>query len=806
VEARVTLRFALAAALLSVGGTANAAPVGYEEQIAAARASMLTDPQRALAEARSAAREADSQPAGTSRSRSVATAVWLQAEALNRMGQDEAAAPLARRALALATTAAPESKLLADVTLLHGTLLATRAQVAEAQAAFQNAHRLYVRVSDTRGQAIALVCIASLFHDANDRATSLRYLDQALEAYRGDPNFSVSIYNNRGALLIDLKRYREAEADFNRALTLARQIDSAVLEMQILRNLARAQVRSGQVAAAQRSVVLSERAGERAGEQPGPLGNALAAQVAFRAGERAEAMRRIDAAFAGVDLRTTPLPFRLAHETAYEVFRAAGDPARALAHLAAIKRLDDEATKVATETSTALMAARFDFANQELRIATLKAEELRRKVASERERARTQRLIFSVAAGAAAVVVLLLAAALFVVRRSRNQVRAANADLEVTNHALGKALAAKTEFLATTSHEIRTPLNGILGMTQVMLADGTLPAGARDRIRLVHGAGTTMRALVDDILDVAKMETGKLTLEQEPFDLSATLRDASRLWEDQIRAKGIAFACEIDLPRGQVLGDAARVRQIVFNLLSNATKFTERGQVTLRASATDGRCRIAVEDTGVGIANDKLDQVFESFRQADASTTRRYGGTGLGLAICRNLARAMGGEVEVHSRPGEGSCFALVLPLRPAPTRAAATGDADAPALLVVDRNPITRAMLARLLEPRAGRLVQAGNVADALAAVEAARPARVLVDAGVFAGEPDDEALVGLVRAVRGVRGEPWLLLPPGGTVPDVPGLRTLVKPIAGPTLVSALFATGEFEKSPRPLVSEAA
>jgi len=295
---------------------------------------------------------------------------------------------------------------------------------------------------------------------------------------------------------------------------------------------------------------------------------AIAAQRSLQARRLGDAARLIEASFAGVDPDTTTLPYREAHQTAYRTFATLGEPGKALPHLIALKRLDDEATKLATQTNTALMAARFDFANQELRIAKLKAEELRRGIAFEQARARTERLVFLGAAAATAIVILMLAISLFTVRRSRNQVRAANEDLAVTNEALGKALAAKTEFLATTSHEIRTPLNGILGMTQVMLADARLDAAIRDRLTVVHGAGVTMKALVDDILDVAKIETGHLTIEEAPFDLAATIRDAATMWRAQAEARGLRFETALAGCPDCVVGDAARVRQIVFNLVA----------------------------------------------------------------------------------------------------------------------------------------------------------------------------------------------------------------------------------------------
>ena len=503
-----------------------------------------------------------------------------------------------------------------------------------------------------------------------------------------------------------------------------------------------------------------------------------------------------------MDLTETSVPMREGHLTAYRIHRAVGNTTAALEHLEALKRLDDESTKLATETSTALMGARFDFANQELRIARLKAEELRRSVLFEQDKLRTQQLVFAGAGVAAAIVLALLSFALLAIRRSRDAVRAANVDLGFINGALEKALAAKTEFLATTSHEIRTPLNGILGMTEVMLTDRALPDAARDRIRLVHGAGKTMRALVDDILDVAKIETGRLSIESEPFDLTGVLRDAAMLWEDQIRAKGVRFTVDIDLPPARVMGDAARVRQVVFNLLSNAAKFTDTGAIGLSAVRGGDSVAVSVRDSGVGIAADKLEMIFGSFAQADASTTRRFGGTGLGLSISRDLARAMGGDLVVTSSEGQGSVFTLELPVadhvEQTPESVAEVGR---DVLVIVDRNPIMRAMFRSLLEPHVGQVVLAGSMDEAIVAIDAHAARAVLIDDGVLTDGTDRLAIA------AGAYGTTVTVLrTPGAPVTLPTNFLEVEKPVAGYDLIATMFPEADRENDAGPLVSQAA
>ncbi len=503
---------------------------------------------------------------------------------------------------------------------------------------------------------------------------------------------------------------------------------SVFYETFILSNWAYAELRANRVRDAKRTLYRAFKLARRAEARSWvPRLNAFAAQAAYQSGDIKQAARLIGQSFAGVDLSQTDVTVISAHETAYRIYRAVGNERLALRHLEAMKRIDDKATKLAASTNTALMAARFDYANQNLKIANLKAEEARKQLAFEHARARTQQFISWGLGIVGLAVAAMLTTGLLLLRRSRNEVRAANADLAATNARLEHALKAKTEFLATTSHEIRTPLNGILGMTQVMLADQALPAPTRDRLEVVQSAGVTMKALVDDILDVAKMETGNLTIEEVPVALPSLLRDVARLWDEPAQQRGLGFSVALEELPDWVIADPGRVRQIVFNLLSNAMKFTREGHVTLRATLNDTMLEIAVTDTGIGIPPHKLDEIFEAFRQVDASTTRRYGGTGLGLAICRQLARAMGGDVVVSSQPGEGSRFLFIFPYRA--TRAPIAATAPRPTLVIIDPNPIARAMWQAALAPEAGAVAAVATLAEAMPLITEHLPERVLID-----------------------------------------------------------------------------
>ncbi len=234
---------------------------------------------------------------------------------------------------------------------------------------------------------------------------------------------------------------------------------------------------------------------------------------------------------------------------------------------------------------------------------------------------------------------------------------------------------AKSEFLARMSHEIRTPLNGVLGMAQALAAETDLKPGHRQSLAVIRQSGEGLLTILNDVLDLSKVEAGRLELEAIGFDLEATVRGAQETFAPQAAAKGLDFRL-IFAPAaaGVYLGDPTRVRQILYNLLSNAVKFTEAGEVSLSVALGAEALEIVVADSGIGIAPEAADRLFGRFQQVDSSTTRRYGGTGLGLSICRELAELMGGSVAAHSMPGVGSRFIVVLPLRRLGDVAAADG------------------------------------------------------------------------------------------------------------------------------------
>ncbi|MBB3693208.1 PAS domain S-box-containing protein [Sphingomonas sp. BK580] len=305
------------------------------------------------------------------------------------------------------------------------------------------------------------------------------------------------------------------------------------------------------------------------------------------------------------------------------------------------------------------------------------------------------------------------------------------------------ATQAKSSFLANMSHEIRTPMNGVLGFTDLLLAASPTEEQRR-YLELMADSGRAMMRLLNDILDLAKVEAGEMRLSEEPLDLRHVLRRCVGLMTAVAEQKGLSLRLELapELP-ARLLGDPLRYRQIVLNLLGNAIKFTPAGEVVVRAEVGGGRLRVSVADSGIGIAPERLDAIFEEFAQADRTTERQYGGTGLGLAVSAKLAGLMDGSLGVASAPGQGATFTLDVPLRaaeateenvPVPTPSTATAPGGAARVLIAEDHDINQELVvavARQIGLEATLVSDGDEVLPAVtAAVAAGKPyALVLMD-----------------------------------------------------------------------------
>ncbi|MFM8886498.1 MAG: ATP-binding protein, partial [Chthoniobacterales bacterium] len=321
-----------------------------------------------------------------------------------------------------------------------------------------------------------------------------------------------------------------------------------------------------------------------------------------------------------------------------------------------------------------------------------------------------------------------------------SELKTAVEDAEEAREQAQEANKTKSAFLANMSHELRTPMNAIIGYSEMLLeeAEDTGEKWMEPDLKKILSSAKHLLQLINDILDLSKIEAGRMTVFLEPVDIAQTARDVAATVEPLVAKNANTFELKCAAQTGSMRTDLTKLRQTLFNLLSNASKFTEKGKITLEIKRrADGMISFAVTDTGIGMTPEQQGKLFGEFVQADASTTRKYGGTGLGLAISRKFCRMLGGDITVESAPGKGSTFTAILPVEakePAPesdtpekseplAESAPAQDGARGSLLVIDDDPASRELLKRMLEKEGYAVRLAANGPDGIASARKDKP-----------------------------------------------------------------------------------
>ncbi|MGA1540678.1 MAG: response regulator, partial [Chthoniobacterales bacterium] len=346
-------------------------------------------------------------------------------------------------------------------------------------------------------------------------------------------------------------------------------------------------------------------------------------------------------------------------------------------------------------------------------------------------------------------------------------------DAELAREQAQEANKTKSAFLANMSHELRTPMNAIIGYSEMLLeeAEDTGEKWMEPDLKKILSSAKHLLQLINDILDLSKIEAGRMTVFLEPVDILQTAKDVAATVDPLVAKNANTFELQCADDVGQMRTDLTKLRQTLFNLLSNASKFTEKGKITLEIKRrADGMVSFAVQDTGIGMNRSQMEKLFGEFVQADASTTRKYGGTGLGLAISRKFCRMLGGDITVESEPGRGSVFTAILPVEakepapeaeaePAPPVAAATEKEGARGtLLVIDDDPSSRELLQRMLEKEGYAVRLAANGPDGIAAAKEHKPDLITLD--VMMPSMDGWAVLSALKADPATADVPVVML----------------------------------------------
>ncbi|GAB4127502.1 MAG: hypothetical protein Kow00104_12740 [Rhodothalassiaceae bacterium] len=615
---------------------------------------------------------------------------------------------------------------------------------AEALSSYYDSWSIYRDLGDNAGMAMAHTGGARIYNEIgqHDRALANYRIALGRAEKAGDLFLRVRILNNIAYTLIRLGNPIEALATLDKADALNRELGNELMSAYLTDNRGEALLEAGRFEEAEAYLEESLRLGRKLGMDALISGTQYdIARLKLQQGDldtaKAQAMLSLELAH---ERRERPRE-RDTLALLSDINAALGDFETAFRELKESYAIRESIVDNATRQLAAVLEAQSTLERKEQEIALLQRD--RRIDALRLDREREIRNLGTIGIVALLILLITLVSLLRSRIRATREAEARSRELLEAHRKLEEAHRAKSDFLAMTSHEVRTPLNGIMGMTQVLMRSG-LKAEDSARVRTIHQSAELLLALLNDILDMSKIEAGRVDIREEPFDLPELLESIRNLWMPRAADRGLEllFDQPDDMPR-QVVGDAVRVRQILNNLISNALKFTSQGRIRLAlVREDDGMLRFSISDTGIGIEEADRDRIFAPFMQAQTGATREYGGSGLGLAICKNLVELMGGTIDYVSQPGKGTTFHFRLPLK----EVAQSGDDDPPAecrlpaaqaqvvrerplLLIAEDNEMNRIVIREMFHNQGYDLTFATNGVEAVEAVRRDLPDLVLMD-----------------------------------------------------------------------------
>lgn len=664
----------------------------------------------------------------------IAYAKAILAQALNRLGRSDEAAMLITDLLNEASLARIEPHVQAELHFATGQAQSMQGSLADAFMSFQKAHDIWDSLGDKANKAAMIVSMAGLYIESADIDKAIVFYESAVAEIdaAGDPLNQVRLKNN---LAYAYSQNGEPE----RAQELLREIvedplvqNSPFLTAYSYENMGEALVLLGQYEEAQTYLSNSLGLAKELGIDSLVIaGRTYLGEIAMRKGDFNLALAHGHAASRLAENVNEPPLMRDTYLLLSTVFRAMENFEASLAYMDKYIEAKNLVSNNEAKRRLELLEAQFMLSEKESEITLLQRNnEIN---ALRLNQAKTLQNIAISAFALLLIIIFVLIVSLRAKALINRRLEQKATELMETQTQLEKANKVKSDILAMTSHEIRTPLNAIMGMSQVLLRS-KLDNNLHRFVETIHSSGELLIATLNDILDLSKIEAGRLEIHENEFSIQDLAERISKLWQHKASEKGLGFSIDTrDAPDIKLRGDLNRLQQIAFNLISNAIKFTNEGQVTVRLyGETRGKDKasfgLQVIDSGIGIPADLHEVVFEPFHQVESGSDRSFGGTGLGLAICKQLCELMNGQISLASRPGQGTTFTVLLPMErveevPAPEQepseaAHYMGD-SAIHILVAEDNELNQMVIKHMLSVIEAELVFVPNGQEAVQALE---------------------------------------------------------------------------------------